>query len=287
MTRKGKSRLLYLVLLGSLLPGLAMAADANNQDLAQRVERLERIVKGQGLISLLGRVDQLQNEVQRLNGQNEELNHRIDQLKQSQRKMYLDLDKRLKSAQTPAPAAANNANQEQQSETADNTAQAAPTSSASEATDTMQQTQQAANTDNQAAPGSAPVSVENGEAAYQAALQTLRSGDYDKAISQLTAFPKQYPQSKYLPNVYYWQGEAYYVLRKFDDAIAAFQTVLDKFPNSTKVADAMLKRGFSEYEKGDTKKATQTLNTVIQQYPDTSAARLAKVRLDRIKQQTP
>jgi tol-pal system protein YbgF len=100
----------------------------------------------------------------------------------------------------------------------------------------------------------------------------------------LSSFPQQYPQSSYLPNVYYWQGEANYVVRNFDQAITAFQTVLDQYPDSNKVPDALLKRGFSEYEIGNADKATATLEQVLQDYPDSSAARLAKVRLDRIQQ---
>jgi len=64
----------------------------------------------------------------------------------------------------------------------------------------------------------------------------------------------------------------------------AFDKVLSNYPDSNKVSDALLKRGFSEYETGDTGKAQETLNLVIQKYPDTSASRLARVRLDRIQQ---
>ncbi len=64
----------------------------------------------------------------------------------------------------------------------------------------------------------------------------------------------------------------------------AFNKVISIYPDSNKVSDALLKRGFSEYETGDTNKAQSTLNQVIAQYPETSASRLAKVRLDRIQQ---
>ena len=137
-----------------------------------------------------------------------------------------------------------------------------------------------------AAPEISPVAVENGEAAYQSALQTLRSGQYEQAVIALAAFPEQYPQSSYLPNAYYWQGEASYVLRNFDSATVAFQTVIDQFPASSKVPDATLKLGFSQYELDQVDTAKATLMKVIERYPNTSASRLAKVRLDRIKQET-
>lgn len=241
----GKKSLVVAMMLSPLMVNTVWADEAA---LTQRIERLERIIQGQGLVSLLGRVDQLQNEIQRLNGENESLNHQLETMKKRQRDLYLDLDQRLQAQLVVAPVIpANMPEMINVQETA------------------MQ---------------------ENGEAAYQAALQTLRSGQYEQAITALSAFPDQYPQSSYLPNAYYWQGEANYVLRHFDLAISAFQTVIDRFPESSKVADATLKQGFSQYELEKLDLATATLTSVMAKYPNTSAARLAKVRLDRIKQET-
>lgn len=262
----------------ALMVGVVMTPSvswAEPESVEARMDRLERIIQGQGLTSLLTQVDQLQREIQRLNGTNEELNHKIDQMQQRQREQYLDLDQRItKIQQQPAisqtPAVDNSPpmdNESIDSELADSASQPNTPDQADGAVDTL-----------------APVAVESGEAAYQAALQDLRGGRYQEALTALGAFPQSYPNSTYLPNVYYWQGEAHYVLREFDKAIVAFEKVLSSYPDSNKVSDALLKRGFSEFETGDASKAEATLNQVIQQYPDTSASRLAQVRLDRIQQ---
>jgi tol-pal system protein YbgF len=180
--------------------------------------------------------------------------------------MYIDLDERMQQLENNTSA--NNANSSSSTETIDNTVTNAGMNEPTEQADS----------------GTAPVSVENGEAAYQAALQTLRSGQYQEAIDALAKFPEQYPGSVYLPNAYYWQGEAKYVLRQFADAAALFQIVIDEYPASSKVADALLKRGFSEQEMGDSQRAQATLSQVIDTYPNSSAARLAKARLERINQ---
>ncbi len=267
MQFNGKKTILSAVILAATLPGISWAEEA--EPLQQRVERLERIIQGQGLMNLITRVDQLQNEVKRLNGENETLRHELEQMRERQREMYIDLDERLtQQAQATPPAQTElSANQNPEMTPADETGMTV----VNEPADT-------------AATDSAPASVENGEAAYQAALQSLRSGEYQEAITALQTFPEQYPGSIYLPNAYYWQGEAKYVLREFADAAALFQIVIDQYPSSTKVPDALLKRGFSEHEMGDTQRAVATLNQVIQQYPDSSAAKLAQVRLDRINQ---
>lgn len=257
MQINGKKSVISAVILAATLPSISWAEDA--EPLPQRVERLERIIQGQGLMNLITRVDQLQAEVKRLNGENESLRHELEQMQKRQREMYIDLDERLQkqvdaaATQTQAPMTGE--------ATTDMPADSTDTSSSS--------------------PESAPAAVENGEAAYQSALQTLRSGQYEAAIAALQAFPEQYPGSTYLPNAYYWQGEAKYVLREFADAAALFQIVIDQYPTSSKVPDALLKRGFSEQEMGDTNRARATMQQVIELYPDSSAAKLAKVRLER------
>lgn len=270
---------------------LATPTWADEQQLSDRITRLERIIKGQGLMSLLGRVDQLQNEVQRLNGDNEALRHELEQMQRRQREMYIDLDQRLASPVTPTVPTENSDQQNvtviDQAVTTD--AVVAEKPAAEEPTAQQLDLSAPTTEQKQASPNKpvavepSPVAVESGEAAYQAALQTLRSGEYEQAITALSAFPESYPQSSYLPNTYYWKGEAYYVLRNFDAAIGAFQTVLDQFPASSKVPDATLKLGFSLYELGQVEAAKATLTKVMELYPNTSAARLAKVRFDRIK----
>ena len=273
MPFKKQKQLAIVLMVGAILaPAVSWAEE---ESLQARLDRLERIIQGQGLTSLLTQVDQLQREIQRLNGANEELNHQIEQMQKRQREQYLDLDQRITEIQQQTPVSQ-----------APSTGDSPAVDNASIDDDLAESNLQNTSDEQADAEDSSlvPVAVESGEAAYQSALQDLRGGRYQEALSALGAFPQTYPNSSYLPNVYYWQGEAHYVLREFDKAIVAFDKVITSYPESNKVADALLKRGFSEYETGDISKAQASLNQVIDQYPDTSASRLAKVRLDRIQQ---
>ena len=102
MRKIGKKSLAVAIMLSPMMANVVWADEAA---LSQRVDRLERIIQGQGLVSLLGRVDQLQNEVQRLNGDNESLRHELELMQRRQRELYLDIDQRLQaqtiSVQTP------------------------------------------------------------------------------------------------------------------------------------------------------------------------------------------
>ncbi len=59
-------------------------------------------------------------------------------------------------------------------------------------------------------------------------------------------FLQSYPQSSLADNAQYWLGESYYVTRDFQNAAAAFQTVLDRWPDSRKAPDALLKLGYTQ-----------------------------------------
>ena len=75
--------------------------------------------------------------------------------------------------------------------------------------------------------------------------------------------------------------------RSYDDAGTAFRTVLQKYPQSRKAPDAMLKLGFTQYEQKRYADARKTLEEVSQKYPDSDVARLAADRLKRIPANAP
>jgi tol-pal system protein YbgF len=261
---------------------------ADEAQLNKRIESLERIVKGQGLVSLMSRVEQLQSEVQRLNGDNETLRHQLNEMKRRQSEMSIAFDGRYQ----PVTIAASSENKAQPVEAASDSAIAELEKIAQPEEETVEKTEQlkvGAEVVESEVPidsSASLMALENGDAAYQSAYQTLRGGQYKEAIIALSAFSEQYPQSSYLPNAYYWQGEANYVLRNFEGAIKDFEVVIEQFPVSNKVAGAILKKGFSQYELGQVDMAKANLARVIELYPATSSARLAKVRLDRIGKET-
>jgi tol-pal system protein YbgF len=83
-------------------------------------------------------------------------------------------------------------------------------------------------------------------------------------------------------NAQYWLGEANYVNKSFPEAQLAFQRVIDKYPQSRKRPDALLKIGYCQYELKEWDVAKETLSKVVAQFPDTQAGRLAQQRLDKM-----
>ena len=70
--------------------------------------------------------------------------------------------------------------------------------------------------------------------------------------------------------------------KSYSDAESAFQRVVDKYPQSRKLPDAMLKIGYCRYETKQWDTAKTILTQVVTQYPDTPAAHLAQQRLEKM-----
>ena len=94
-----------------------------------------------------------------------------------------------------------------------------------------------------------------------------------------------YPDSELADNAQYWLAESHYVTKKYADALTAFQVVIDKYPRSRKVPDALLKIGYGNYELKRFDASRESLKRVQSEYPETTAARLAGQRLDRMQEE--
>ena len=88
----------------------------------------------------------------------------------------------------------------------------------------------------------------------------------------------------YADNAQYWLAETHYVRRQFKEALPEFTKVTTQYPQSAKMPDALLKIGYCQGELGDKAAARTSLQQVMRQFPDTTAARLASQRLEQLSQ---
>ncbi len=58
--------------------------------------------------------------------------------------------------------------------------------------------------------------------------------------------------------------------------------MVDKYPQSRKLGDALLKIGYCRYEMKQWESAREVLGQVVARFTDTPAARLAQQRLDKM-----
>ena len=130
-----------------------------------------------------------------------------------------------------------------------------------------------------AAAPAAPTQSGDANTDYNAAVAlVLEKKQYDQAIAAFQSFVKKYPDSTFQPNANYWLGQLNYNKGKKDDAAFYFATVVKNYPKSPKSADALLKVGVIMQEKGDKAKAKAVYQQVVKLYPNSEAAKQAQKR---------
>jgi len=306
-------RSIILVALAGLLFAPLSAAQApvvDSAGLNARLQRLERSLSSSSLLQLAQSLQELQREIRELRGELEVQSRDISRLRNRQRDLYLDLDKRLLAietratrtapAQSPPPATPGGGLATAPAVPATGVAAAPainagvpPTAPPPALPGSTQATPQISTPG--ATPGAAPEATQATapplsnidpaaeQQAYRDAFELLKNGKFDLATNALLGFLKDYPNGRFADNAQYWLGEAYYVNRRFDPALAAFERLLVDYPDSTKRSHAMLKIGFIHDEAGRKQDARQVLTKLIQLYPQSTAAGLAKKRLSRLQ----
>jgi tol-pal system protein YbgF len=241
----------------------------------QRLGRLENLLSSQVLMEQSQRVEQIQQELTSLRGLLENQENQLSLIKQRQRNLYQDIDRRLNDLEIKGGGASSN--------TASVSVVAVPSASADALASPIAPPSSPVG---QPSASAAPLSNDkNGKLAYTQAFNTLKEGRYKQAIDEFKAFQKTYPESAYGANAQYWLGETYSVSRDYKTSLSEFQRVVSDYPRSNKVEGALLKIGFTYYEMRDWVSAKTALELVINKYPGTTVARKAKERLQRMKRE--
>jgi tol-pal system protein YbgF len=233
------------------------------QDLEARLIRIERVVENQSLVQLSSEIERLRSETTALRGELETLRFETENSDSRQRELYVDVDRRLQSLET-APQAFN--------APPPSAPFGAPSAGAPSAGVPSQP--------------AAPVPARpagSDQQNYQAAFDMISARRYAEAGTAFQTFLSQFPTSPLADNAQYWLAETYYVRGQFDTALPEFRKVLEQYPQSAKLPDALLKVGYCQIELGDNAAARTSLQEVMRQYPDTTAARLASQRLSGLR----
>ncbi len=118
---------------------------------------------------------------------------------------------------------------------------------------------------------------------FDAALGSLRKGDFAAAQSDFSGFLQRYPQSGYRSSALFWLGNAQYALRNYRDAMTNFRTIITTEPDHPRAPEAMLALANCQVELKDLKAARKTLEDMVKAYPQSEAASVGKERLARLK----
>ena len=266
----------------------AQTSVAQKMSIQERLLKLEQQSSSQGnAAELVIQIQQLQNQIAQLQGTIEEQNFQINELKERQKVLYVDMDSRLAELEKNTLTQTNNNNElVVDSALSDHKTQNQTVTIATpeirESVDAQLSTQ-SLNTNKINA-----ISTENDpdiEQMYQTAFSQLKAGRFNESARLFEDFIQKYPNHQLTDNSYYWLGESYYVTRNYPLALAAFQALESKFPLSSKLADSLLKIGYTYHELEDYQQAEKALNKVVNSFPNESVARLAQNRLNLLKRE--
>ena len=314
MRADGRKSGLAFTLLIAVQAGIAVVSAQEAADtevtIAERLERIENALSNQGLLEMVQQVQSLEVEISRLRGQMEEQTHELEQLRKRQRDLYTDIDRRIQHLENPVTAATGALAGEgepplqtlspfqgtevtggQQAETPltmelveQEPATGAAVAEGGDGFGSVSDTEPVAVPEAADIITEAPVAVDPAliEAAYRHAFELLKQSLYDPAIKAFREFLARYPGSDHADNAQFWLAEAYYVNSRFGQALVEYSTLVQRYPDSPKRAQATLKAAFCQHEMGQVDAARRQLDEIIQQYPGTTAASLAQDRLAEI-----
>ena len=114
---------------------------------------------------------------------------------------------------------------------------------------------------------------------YSQAYADFARGNYDLAIQGFTEYIRNYPDTDFTDNAQYWIGECLYGKKMFAEAIEAWNTLLKDYPSSDKLPDARVKKGMALERLGRKSQALVEYRYVVDRYPNSQAARIARERL--------
>jgi tol-pal system protein YbgF len=117
---------------------------------------------------------------------------------------------------------------------------------------------------------------------YQNALRDFTTGKYDLARQEFGDYVLHFPSTDLASNAQFYLGEISYAQADYKDAIAQYNLVLANYPQSYKLAAALLKKGFAELEMGMKATGTKDLREVVRRFPGADEARRAQAKLKEI-----
>ncbi|MEY4754820.1 MAG: hypothetical protein RJA44_2495 [Pseudomonadota bacterium] len=119
--------------------------------------------------------------------------------------------------------------------------------------------------------------------AFDAAMATLRQGDFNQAAGALQAFQKRYPSSPYHGQVLYWLGQSLYGKGDVKEALAAFRELVTTYPQHPQAPEAMLAMANCQIELKDNRAARKTVDELVKAFPQSEAARAGRERVAKLK----
>jgi tol-pal system protein YbgF len=118
---------------------------------------------------------------------------------------------------------------------------------------------------------------------YDGAYIDFARGEYEMALSGFEAFVERFPASSLADNATYWMGECHGALERWEDALAQYRLLRDRYPEGDKVKSSLLKEGMTLLELRRAAEGEAVMMELLQRFPHSEEARLAREKLAEVE----
>jgi tol-pal system protein YbgF len=118
---------------------------------------------------------------------------------------------------------------------------------------------------------------------YRKAIMAYGRGSYAEARQAFQSVYDAEPNGDLADNALFWIGETYYASRDYNNAMRFYGRVTSDYADQNKAPDALYKTALAQEKTGDLALARKTLQQVVDRYPYSTSASMAKQEMQRIK----
>lgn len=111
---------------------------------------------------------------------------------------------------------------------------------------------------------------------YKFAMNIMKSGDFEKAEIAFKEFVDAHAKHELAGSAQFWYGETFYIRQLYEDAAVAFLDGYQKYPNSPKAPENLLKLGVTLAELGEIEQGCKMISNLKKAYPKIDASILQK-----------
>ncbi len=118
---------------------------------------------------------------------------------------------------------------------------------------------------------------------YDKALALFKQKKYQAAHDAFEDYLDKNPQGKLKVNARFWMGDSLFNRQEYELAILEYQKVISDYPYHAKAPAALLKQGLAFEKLGDRETARIVLRKLVDEYPKSDQAAVAKKQLRKLK----
>jgi tol-pal system protein YbgF len=109
-------------------------------------------------------------------------------------------------------------------------------------------------------------------------LSFYNGGQYDLAIQAFQDYLRSYGGTDRASNAQFYIADSYYIQKNYRE----YDKCIERYPQGNKAAAAQLKKGFALIELGEKSAGLRELRSLIEQYPNSREADLARQRIKKL-----